>query len=293
MRSRDLLGDMAYFRDRDDKPAAYVQQHVRSCQVYVGLIGLRYGSPVPDRPEVSYTELEFETATEARMPQLVVMLDEDAVLPIPPSQMLDRDPALMLRQRAFRDRLDARLLVRKFASPEQVELLLFHGLQAQRGPPQRIFISYRHGDADYAAHWLRDHLSGRYGKDQVFLDINSIALGSNFADEIASKLSTCEVLLACIGNRWLTTTNAEGTRRIDDPNDFVSLEIATALARNILVIPILIDGATMPSRSDLPDRIAHLADCNALKVSADSFDSDTERLFEELDNASSPPGTGN
>jgi TIR domain len=174
-----------------------------------------------------------------------------------------------------------------------VELLLLHALEALPGPPQRIFISYRHGEADYAAYWLRDQLSGRYGKDQVFIDVNSIGLGSRFAGVIASKLRTCEVLLALIGNRWLTTTNAEGTRRIDDPDDFVSLEIGTALERNILVIPILIDGATMPSHSDLPDRIAQLADLNALKVSADSFDSDVERLFEELDNASSPPGTGN
>jgi len=82
-RAGDAVGDLTYFTARDDKPTAYVQQQVRSCDLYVGLIGLRYGSPVPDRPQMSYPELEFETATEAGMPRLVFMLDEDAALPIP------------------------------------------------------------------------------------------------------------------------------------------------------------------------------------------------------------------
>src|SRR5580692_8886759 len=82
-RAGDAVTDMAYFPARDDKPAEYCQARACASDVYVGLIGLRYGSPVRDRTEVSYTELEFEAATEAGLPRLVFLLDQDAALPIP------------------------------------------------------------------------------------------------------------------------------------------------------------------------------------------------------------------
>jgi tetratricopeptide (TPR) repeat protein len=106
---------------------------VRGCDVYVGLIGLRYGSLVRDRPEVSYTELEFVTATEAGLPRLVFVLDEDAAVPIPPGRLLDADLGLLERQWAFRALvLDSGVMVGKFASPEQLELLLLQALQETR-----------------------------------------------------------------------------------------------------------------------------------------------------------------
>jgi hypothetical protein len=82
----DAVTDMAYFPARDDKPAGYCRDRVRGCDVYVGLIGLRYGSLVRDQREVSYTELEFEAATGAGLPRLVFLLDEDAAVPIPPGR---------------------------------------------------------------------------------------------------------------------------------------------------------------------------------------------------------------
>jgi Domain of unknown function (DUF4062) len=85
---------MAYFTAPDGKPAEYCQGRVRGCDVYVGLIGLRYGTPVRDQPEVSYTELEFDTATEAGLPRLVFVLNEDAAVPIPLGRVLDSDPGL-------------------------------------------------------------------------------------------------------------------------------------------------------------------------------------------------------
>ena len=132
-RAQDAIADMAYFSARDDKPAEYCQARVRGCDVYVGLIGLRYGTPVRDRPEVSYTELEFDTATETGKLRLVFLLDEDAVVPIPPGRLLDADAGLQARQRAFRAKvLASGVLAGKFGSPEQLELLLLQALQETR-----------------------------------------------------------------------------------------------------------------------------------------------------------------
>ena len=112
---------------------------MRGCDVYVGLIGLRYGSPVRDRPEVSYTELEFDTATEAGLPRLVFLLDEDAAVPIPPGRLIDSDPEFLARQRKFRAKLaESGVMANKVASPEQLELLLLQALLETRppdGPP--------------------------------------------------------------------------------------------------------------------------------------------------------------
>ena len=136
-RAGDAIADMAYFPACDDKPAGYCQDKVRGCDVYVGLIGLRYGSPVRDRAEVSYTELEFQAATGAGLPRLIFLLDEDAAVPIPPGRLLDGDPGLQVRQRAFRARLlDAGIMAGKFASPDQLELLLSQALQQTRPPAE-------------------------------------------------------------------------------------------------------------------------------------------------------------
>src|SRR5580658_1871060 len=104
-RAGDAAVDMAYFGARDAEPAAFCESKVRECDVYVGLIGLRYGSPVRDRPDVSYTELEFDTATAAGMRRLVFLLDDKVALPIPPVRLLDADQALTARQQAFRERV--------------------------------------------------------------------------------------------------------------------------------------------------------------------------------------------
>ncbi|MGH3157695.1 MAG: DUF4062 domain-containing protein [Streptosporangiaceae bacterium] len=138
-RAGDAVTDMAYFTARDEQPAQYCQARVRACDVYVGLFGLRYGSPVRDRPEVSYTELEFDTATEAGKPRLVFLLDENEAVPIPPGRLLDQDLSLQERQRAFRSRVrDCGVLAARFATPDQLELLLLQALNDLGGnhPPE-------------------------------------------------------------------------------------------------------------------------------------------------------------
>ncbi len=129
-RAGEAITDMAYFAARDDKPADYCAARVREAGIYVGLVGLRYGSPVRDRPDLSYTELEFGTATEAGLDRLVFLLDDEEQLPIPPKQLYDADPALKARQQDFRDRLRAAgIMTATVATPEQLEFALYQALR--------------------------------------------------------------------------------------------------------------------------------------------------------------------
>ncbi len=144
-----------------------------------------------------------------------------------------------------------------------------------------IFVSYRRDDAAYPAGWLADRLAGRFGAGRVFKDVVSILPGDDFVEDIRTALRSCAVLLAVIGVRWLAVTGEEGRRRIDDPQDFVRFEIEAALARNVPVIPVLVDGARMPGAADLPARLRGLARRQALELSPATFD--TSRLLAVLE----------
>jgi hypothetical protein len=147
----------------------------------------------------------------------------------------------------------------------------------------RIFISYRREDTAYPAGWLYERLADRYGGGQVFKDVDSIQLGDDFVEVITRAVGSCDVLLALIGGEWLTITDQHGRRRIDDPDDFVRLEIEAALSRRVRVIPILVDGARMPRADELPDSIVKLVRRQALELSPARFDFDTSRLLKVLD----------
>jgi len=126
-RAGNTVLDMEYFPAREDQPAAYCREPVRRADAYVGIIGFRYGSPVRDQPERSYTELEFDAAAELGLPRLVFLLDEDAVLSLPQSCL--SDPQYGERQRAFRERVRAAgITVQRVGSPDRLETLLFHAL---------------------------------------------------------------------------------------------------------------------------------------------------------------------
>jgi WD40 repeat protein len=161
---------------------------------------------------------------------------------------------------------------------------------------RRIFISYRREETAYAAGWLFDRLAGHFGEGQVFKDVDSIQLGDDFVEVITAAVGSCDVLLALIGDRWLTITDEEGRRRLDNPDDFVRLEIEAALARNVRVIPILVEGATMPSADLVPPSLARLVRRNALELSPNRFSFDTGRLLKVLEStlaqALPPPGDG-
>lgn len=147
----------------------------------------------------------------------------------------------------------------------------------------RVFISYRREETAYPAGWLFDRLAARLGDGQVFKDVDSIELGDDFVEVITSAVGACDVLLALIGDRWLAMTGEDGKPRIEDPDDFVRLEIEAALARKVRVIPVLVDGATMPHPDELPPTLAPLARRQALELSPSRFDFDTSRLLKVLD----------
>ena len=149
--------------------------------------------------------------------------------------------------------------------------------------PGRIFISYRRQETAYPAGWLYERVAAHFGREQVFKDVDSIVLGDDFAEVIANAVGSCDVLLALIGDRWLTITDEDGRRRLDDPDDFVRLEIETALKRNIRVIPVLFEGARLPRAADLPASLAKLVRRQALELSPSRFDADTGKLLRVLD----------
>ncbi len=130
----------------------------------------------------------------------------------------------------------------------------------------KIFISYRREDSAYVASMLSEKLTEYFGQDAVFIDVDHIPLGVDFRKKIDTAIKQCNLVLIIIGDTWLTTQSVEGHRRIDDPSDFVRIEIEAALNREIPVIPILIDDVKMPSEEELPASINALAYRNAAEL---------------------------
>ena len=155
--------------------------------------------------------------------------------------------------------------------------------ESARRPAGRVFISYRREETSWQAVLLFDRLANRYGRGQIFKDIDSIRLGDDFVKEITTAVGSCDVLLALIVDRWLTITDEHGRARLDDPDDFVRLEIEAALTRNVRVIPILVEGARMPQTDELPPSLATLVHRQALELSPSRFEFDTGRLLKVLD----------
>jgi carbon monoxide dehydrogenase subunit G len=145
-----------------------------------------------------------------------------------------------------------------------------------------IFISYRRDDASYPAGWLHDRLASHFGRGQVFKDVDSIQYGDDFVERITAAVGVCEVMLAVIGSRWLTVMDTDGRRRLDNPTDYVRLEIEAALERDVRIIPVLVEGAKMPSAAELPTSLEKLTRRHALTLRPESFASDTGRLLEVL-----------
>jgi hypothetical protein len=152
-----------------------------------------------------------------------------------------------------------------------------------------VFISYRRQESSGLAGRLYERLAARLGEDQVFMDVDTIAPGLDFAEVITQAVSTCQVLLAVIGPTWLAATGEDGQRRLEDPDDIVRLEIAAALERDIRVIPILVEGAVMPRGQQLPEDLVPLARRNAVVLRHESFRVDADRLLAVIEPILRPP----
>jgi hypothetical protein len=146
------------------------------------------------------------------------------------------------------------------------------------GERAKIFVSYRRDDCAGHAGRLYDRLCDRFGANRIFMDVDSIEPGEDFVEVIDKTVGSCNILLAVIGREWLSSS-LDGKRRLDDSADFVRLEIATALRREIRVIPVLVQGAAMPEAKDLPDDLKRLARRNALDVDDLHWHAGIERLI--------------
>jgi hypothetical protein len=146
------------------------------------------------------------------------------------------------------------------------------------------FISYRRADSANITGRIYDRLVERYGHAQVFKDVDSIPPGVNFPEYIAESIQASDVALVVIGPRWLDASVGWGRRRLDDPTDFVRIEIETALRLGVVVIPVLVDGASLPPARRLPESLRPLLQQNGLTARPDpDFARDMERVYAAID----------
>ncbi len=148
----------------------------------------------------------------------------------------------------------------------------------------RIFISYRRADSAAESGRIYDRLASVFGADHVFKDVDDILPGADFRQVLEQEVSRCDVLLAVIGPRWATITDEDGRRRLHDPDDFVNVEVEAGLSRSdVLVIPLLVGSASMPSPEELPENLRALCYRNGMPVRNDpDFHRDMQRLIERI-----------
>ena len=145
-----------------------------------------------------------------------------------------------------------------------------------------IFISYRRDESRHAAGRLADNLAESFGAEAIFRDIEGIDPGVDFAQALDKALQSCVVMLVLIGPRWLLHVDAQGHRRIDQPGDWIRQEVATALARQTRVIPVLLEGAALPAEDELPEDLRLLVRRQALELADGRWHGDLQRLVEAL-----------
>jgi hypothetical protein len=145
-----------------------------------------------------------------------------------------------------------------------------------------VFICYRRDDSSGTTGRVHDRLAQEFGDSLIFMDVNNIPLGLDFVKVLRDAVSKCDVLLAVIGKHWSDARNVDDSRRLDSESDFVRIEIATALQRDIPVIPILVDGAAIPKAVELPEDLKDLSTRNGLDVRHGSFHVDMDRLINGL-----------
>src|SRR5262249_43943307 len=142
----------------------------------------------------------------------------------------------------------------------------------------KVFISYRRDDSSGYAQTIYRELVQHFSKDQVFMDVATMEPGMDFVRAIEKAVGECDVLVALIGKRW-AGGEPGGTSRFHSEKDYVRLEVSTALARDIRVIPVLVDGMTMPNEDSLPTPVQPITRRNAIEISNTRFNYDVDQLI--------------
>ena len=156
-----------------------------------------------------------------------------------------------------------------------------------------IFINYRRNDSADVTGRIYDRLVYSFGDDVIFKDVDSIPFGVNFRTYLNDMIEKSTILLVVIGPKWLSIVNEQGERRLDDPSDYVRIEIEAALKRKIMIVPLLVSGASMPTASQLPSALEELAFYNGIQVRPDpDFHKDMSRLIHELGTQIKPSRRG-
>ncbi len=153
-----------------------------------------------------------------------------------------------------------------------------------------VFISYRREDSPGHAGRIFDRLRGSLGSDVVFMDVHAIEAGVDFVDAVEGAVGSCDALLAIIGPNWTSAADRDGRRRLDDPRDFVRLEIGGALKRGVRVVPVLVDNAGPPTEDALPDELKPLARRNAVELRDSRWDADIDDLVRSVERLIAPRG---
>src|SRR5271163_766568 len=147
----------------------------------------------------------------------------------------------------------------------------------------RIFINYRRDDTPGVAGRLFDYLASKYSRRELFMDVDAVQPGLDFAKQLDTQVSQCHVLLAVIGPHWLDAHDQAGNRRLDSDKDYVRIELASALKRDIVVIPVLVDGAVMPPEESLSEDLRPLARRHALELRHTRFNADADAIMHALE----------
>ena len=155
--------------------------------------------------------------------------------------------------------------------------------RGRRPRAMKIFLSYRREDTSGHAGRLYDLLVRRYGAEQIFMDIDAIPVGSEFGEEIHRAVASCDVFIALIGPRWAHVTGPDGGRRLDDADDYLRQEVESALASDVRVVPVCVQGADLPSADVLPPSLAPLVERQGTKLGDASWHDDVERLVRRLE----------
>ncbi len=153
----------------------------------------------------------------------------------------------------------------------------------------RVFVSYRRGDTAPYAGRLYDTLAEAFGDPNVFMDIDTIDLGADYRQTIDRAIASCDVAIALIGRGWLSATDEDGRRRLDDPDDVLRLELERALARELVIVPACVQGAEVPGEEDLPPTLAPLARRQGIELRDTSWRDDVGRLLRRLERIAEEP----